>query len=68
MKLYNISEKDILKVIELPDTSGIEGHKMISIKMFHDKFLGNPLKVVYEKTEHKLFIITVYPLKNMLWR
>jgi hypothetical protein len=33
-----------------------------------DKFSGYPLKVVYEKVEDEIFIVTVYPLKRKIWR
>lgn len=68
MRLYKISEKEILNVVELPDVSAKEGDKIVAIKKFKDKFSGYPLKVVYEKIENKLSIITAYPLKRKMWR
>jgi len=68
MRLYNISERDILNAIDSPDLSGREGDKVVVVKMFQDKFSGFPLKVVYEKIENKLFIVTSYPLKKKMWR
>jgi len=68
MRLYNISERDIQNAIDSPDISGREGDKVVVVKMFQDKFSGFPLKVVYEKIENELFIITAYPLKKKMWR
>ena len=68
MRLYNISERDILNAIESPDVSGKEGEKVVVMKNFQDKFSGFPLKVVYEKTGNELFIITAYPIKRKMWR
>jgi len=42
--------------------------KTIAIKKFSGKYSGYPLKVVYEKREEELFVITTYPLKKKLWR
>jgi hypothetical protein len=68
MRLYNITEEDILKVLELPDSTGSEGGKLTAIRKYSKKFRGLPLKVVYEKTEKDMVIITVYPLKKKSWR
>jgi hypothetical protein len=68
MRLYNISEKDISETIGLPEVVDREGIKMIAIKKFQNRFLGYPLKVVYEKRENESFVITTYPLKKKLWR
>jgi hypothetical protein len=68
MRLYNISERDILNAIDSPDVSGREGDKVVAVKKFQDKFSGFPLKVVYEKIGNKLFIITAYPIKKKMWR
>ena len=68
MRLYNISERDILNAIDSPDVSGREGDKMVAVKKFQDKFSGFPLKVVYEKIGNELFIITAYPIKKKMWR
>ena len=68
MRLYNISERDILSAIDSPDVSGREGDKVVAVKKFQDKFSGFPLKVVYEKIGNELFIITAYPLKKKMWR
>jgi len=68
MRLYNISERDILNAIDSPDVSGREGDKMVAVKKFQDKFSGFPLKVVYEKIGNELFIITAYPIKKKIWR
>jgi len=68
MRLYNISEGDIMDAIEFPDVSGTEGEKVVVIKNFGDKFSSFPLKVVYEKMEDELFVITAYPIKKKMWR
>lgn len=68
MRLYNITESDIQNAINSPDTSGREVDKVVVVKKFPDKFSGIPLKVVYEKVENELFIITAYPLKKKMWR
>jgi len=68
MRLYNISEGDILDAIDSPDVSGREGDKVVAVKKFRDKFSGFPLKVVYEMIENDLFIITAYPIKKKMWR
>jgi hypothetical protein len=47
MRLYNISEGDIMDTIESPDVSGKEGEKVVVMKKFQNKFSGFPLKVVY---------------------
>ena len=68
MRLYNISEKDILNAIDSPDVSGREGDKVVAVKKFEDKFSGFPLKVVYEKIGNEPYIITTYPIKRKMWR
>ena len=68
MRLYNISERDISETIDKPEISDREGIKMIAVKKFQDRFSAYPLKVVYEKGENELSIITTYPLKKKLWR
>jgi hypothetical protein len=68
MRLYNISERDIMDAIDSPDVSGEEGDNVVAMKKFQDKFSGFPLKVVYEKIGNELFIITTYPIKKKMWR
>ncbi len=68
IKLYNIDEDDIRKTIEFPDIIEKESLKTIAIKKFSGKHSGYPLKVVYEKREEALFVITTYPLKKKMWR
>jgi hypothetical protein len=68
MRLYNISERDILNAIDSPDLSDREGDKVVAVKKSQDKFSGFPLKVVYEKIGNELFIITAYPIKKKMWR
>jgi hypothetical protein len=65
MRLYNISERDILNAIDSPDVSGRERDKVVAVKKFQDKFSGFPLKVVYEKKGNELSIITAYPIKSL---
>jgi hypothetical protein len=68
MRLYRISEKDIMSAVESPDVSTKEENRMVAMKKFRDKFSGYPLKVVYEKIENEIFILTAYPLKKKIWR
>ena len=68
MRLYEITKRDIQKTVELPNIADKEGEKMIAFKTFRDRFSGFPLKVVYNKIEDELFVITVYPLKRKMWR
>jgi hypothetical protein len=68
MRLYDISERDILSAIDSPDVSDREGKKVVAVRKFQDKFSGFPLKVVYEKIGDELFIITAYPIKKKMWR
>lgn len=68
MRLYNISEIDIRNTIDYPDVSGREGNKVVAVKKFSDKYSGYPLKVVYEKIENEIIVITAYPLKKKIWR
>ncbi len=68
MRLYKVSERDIIGAVESPDVSTKEENRMVAIKNFQDKFSGYPLKVVYEKVEEEIFIVTVYPLKRKIWR
>jgi hypothetical protein len=68
MRLYKISERDIMSAVESPDVSTKEENRMVAMKKFRDKFSGYPLKVVYEKIENEIFILTAYPLKKKMWR
>ncbi len=68
MRLYKISETEILRVIKSPDITDREGNNLIAIKKLRNKYSSYPLKVVYEKTEKEFFIITAYPLKKKMWR
>jgi hypothetical protein len=68
MRLYKVSERDIIGAIESPDVSAKEKNRMVVMKNFQDKFSGYPLKVAYEMVEKEIFIVTVYPLKRKLWR
>lgn len=68
MRLYKISESDILDTIELPEITDMEEDRIIAIKSFYDKFSDYPLKVVYTKEKDEIFIISAYPLKKKIWR
>ena len=68
MRLYKISESDIIEAIESSDVSDREGSKSIAIKKFSGRFSGYPLKVVYESAEEDIYVITTYPLKKKHWR
>ncbi|HSB07111.1 MAG TPA: DUF4258 domain-containing protein [Thermodesulfobacteriota bacterium] len=68
MRLYKVSERDILEAIEAADVEDKEGDKLVVLKKFRRKYSGYPLKVIYERTENQLFIITAYPLKKKMWR
>ena len=68
MRLYKVSERDIIAAIESPDVSSKEENRRVVMKNFQGKFSGYPLKVVYEMAEKEVFIVTVYPLKRKMWR
>ena len=68
MRLYKIREADILSAVESPGVSVTEENRMVAIKKFGDKFMGYPIKVVYENMEKEIFILTDYPLKRKMWR
>jgi hypothetical protein len=68
MKLYGIAAEDIEKTVREPDTAGTEGGKTVALRKFGRRFLGYPLKVVYEKTGAEEFVITAYPIKRKMWR
>ncbi len=68
IRLYKISETDIINTIELPDYSEKEGDRLIALKKFPNKYDGYPLKVVHEIREGETFVITAYPLKKKHWR
>lgn len=68
MRLYGISESDIIETVETPDHVGKEGTKTIVLKTLPKKFAGYPLKVVYEGSGKATTIITAYPLKRKQWR
>ena len=68
MRLYKISERHIIGAVESPDVSTKEENRMVAMKTFPDKFSGYPLKVVYEKIENEIFIVTAYPLKRKMGR
>lgn len=68
MRLYKISERDIMSAVESPDVLTKEENRMVAMKKFRNKFSGYPLKVVYEKIENEIFILTAYPLKKKMWR
>lgn len=68
MRLYGISESDIIRTIETPDRVETEGSKSIAFKALPRKFSGYPLKVVYEGSGRETTVITAYPLKRKQWR
>ena len=68
MRLYEISERDIGSTVESPDVSTREENRMVAVKNFPERFSGYPLKVVYEKMEELIYIVTAYPLKRKMWR
>ncbi len=68
IKLYGITNEEISEAVESPDAADMQGSKTVAIKKFDKRFSGFPLKVVYEKRENDVFIITAYPLKKKLWR
>jgi hypothetical protein len=68
IRLYRISEKEILETIESPDNASEEVDRLISLKRFPGKFSDYPLKVVYREVAGEPFVITAYPLKKKVWR
>lgn len=64
LRLYKITEKDIIETMGSPDSTDREGDKVISLKRFPGKFSGYPLKVVYKKTANEITVVTAYPLKR----
>jgi hypothetical protein len=68
MRLYKISERDVMSAVESPDVSTKEENRIVAMKRFRGKFSRYPLKVVYEKIENEVFILTAYPLKKKMWR
>jgi len=68
IRLYKISDRDIINTIGSPDYSEREGDKFIALKKIPKKFGDYPLKVVYVIDNDEAFIITSYPLKKKHWR
>lgn len=68
MRLYRISESDIIETVEHPDRVGREGTKSIALKVLPKKFAGYPLKVVDQGSGEETTVITAYPLKKKHWR
>ena len=68
IRIYKISERDIIETINAPDLTDREGDKLIAIKKFTDKYSGYPLKVVYKRVKGEEIVITSYPLKKKHWR
>jgi len=54
MRLYKITEQDIMETIESPKETGREDNKLIAVKKFINRFSGYALKVVYEKSEEEI--------------
>lgn len=68
MRLYKISEQDILKVLNEPDSTSREGCRLTALRQFSNKFSGYALKVVYDRSRKDTTVITAYPLKRKHWR
>jgi hypothetical protein len=65
MRLYGISEADIVEAIASHEKVDREGDRTIAMKMFPGRFSGCQLKVIYLEGGER-FIITAYPLKKSL--
>ena len=63
LRLYKISKSDVADVIESGKHIKKEAGRLIAVKIFHKRFSGFPLKVVYEIRD-EIFVITAYPLKK----
>ena len=63
MKLYGISEADVKIVLKNGKKELIENRSIFTLKIRKFKF---PLKVVAEREENNIYIITAYPLKRGL--
>jgi len=63
IRLYGISDREIIEAIQPPDFIEKTGRKVTVHKIFSNRFSGYPLKVVYEERE-EIFIITACPLKK----
>ena len=68
MRFYDIMEADLTSAIEAHDHIEVAEGKMTVLKMFPGKFSGYPLKVVFQKVENEIIIVTAYPLKKALRR
>lgn len=68
LRLYGITEKDIIETIGTPDYKDKEGDRLVALKKFARRFSGYPLKVVYKRDGSKIMVITAYPLKRKNWR
>ena len=68
MRLYKITEQDIMETIRSPNHTDREDGKLIAVKKCINRFSGYVLKVVYKKSEEEIMIITAYPLKKKHWR
>ena len=61
IKTYNLTEKAVIESIKNPDEV-IKGH---SGTLIAHKFINEHLlRIVYEKEENKIKVITVYPAKK----
>ena len=67
MRLYEITEDDIMETLKHPDSTDNEGKYQISLKHFLGRFSEFPLKVVYA-IEDEEFIVSAYPLKKAFRR
>ncbi len=68
MRLYGITEDDVIKTLNSPDSTNTENDRIVALKRFKDKFSGYPLKIVYVETSDEPTIVTAYPLKKKYWR
>ncbi|MBW2635848.1 MAG: DUF4258 domain-containing protein [Deltaproteobacteria bacterium] len=63
MKLYDISENDVYRVIDQGKRGSTEDGKTIFLGDFSNKF-KYPLKVVAVWQDDLLLVVTAYPLKK----
>lgn len=63
MNLYEISEQDILNIVEKEKRTFIPGQKFSIIDNSLTKF-KHPIKIVGEQSEDSILIVTAYPVKN----
>jgi len=65
MKLYNISPQDVIQIVDEFFSASIEkSGRYETLSDLHREKHRHPLKVVFEKVDDKIIIVTVYPLKK----